>query len=112
MASCCGCKFLFGNGSGYSYYTWMDTYVECALGANPALLVDVNEPFDWSHDPEADNFPATQNGRCERYSAGPYITCDPDRENHPADEGAVDDEQIAAICKAAGYEWPRAHNKH
>lgn len=95
--SCVGCKFLYGDGSGYSNYTWMETYVRCALGLNNKLKGDQEEPFDW--DKENDQWKPTKNGRCSSYSPGIYITLDPDREEHPS-ESSSDQEQIDAICKA------------
>jgi hypothetical protein len=98
--SCVGCKFLFGDGDGYSNYTWMDTYVRCAKGNNK-LLDDANEPSDWTGrednpDPEKDNWPKTKEGRCSDYSVGPYITLDPDREIN-LDEDCPDEEQRKAL---------------
>lgn len=94
--SCVGCKFLFGDGSGYSNYTWMETYVRCAKNNNK-LLDDAEEPCDWTGDeanadPSKDNWSKTQNGRCADYSSGPYITLDPDREIN-LDEEVKDEEQ-------------------
>lgn len=107
--SCCGCKFLFGDGTGYSSYTWEETYVTCALDRNALLgeTQNAQRPEDWNQDPERDNWKRTRHGRCDRYAPGPYVICDPDREEHPADTEGVDDEQVAAICAVTGYRWPR-----
>lgn len=104
MASCVGCKFLYGDGSGYSNYTWMETYVRCALRLNPALEKDQEEPFEWAQTPEADSWAPTMNGRCHRYASGDYIILDPDREDHPADSSR-DAEQVRAICEADGLDY-------
>lgn len=101
--SCVGCKFLYGDGSGYSNYTWMETYVRCALKKNPELETDQEEPSGWQG-PEADVWPPTMNGRCDRYAVGPYITLDPDREDHPSD-ATSDEEQARAICEADGLDF-------
>jgi hypothetical protein len=107
--SCVGCKFLYGNGSGYSNYTWMETYVTCAKGKNPELN-QAEEPYNWDKSaPENDNWNPTQNGRCELYAEGPYLTLDPDRECWPADNKwrqwfdrleFVDEEQYIAIMES------------
>lgn len=103
MPSCVGCKFLFGNGEGYSNYTWMTTETTCAINANPKLPAEA--PYDWPHDDPAaagdDRWKPTANGRCERYAIGPYITIDPDREDHPS-ASTEDHEQIAAILASIG----------
>lgn len=97
MASCVGCKFLYGQGEGYSNYTWMETLVHCALNKNPALN-EAEEPYDWVKEP--DNWPKTRNGRCESYSEGPYMTLDVDGDDGPADF-TDDAEAIEAICKSS-----------
>ena len=110
--TCVGCKFLYGDGTGYSNWTWMDTYVKCALNKNPNLLKesdDTEEPCDWSargHEssevPGAqalnrnDNWQMTNSSACERWSPGDYITLDPDREIVLSDV-TKDQEQIDAI---------------
>lgn len=93
--SCCGCKFLYGNGEGYSNYTWLDTFVTCALDRNP--LLPSEEPCDW--DKENDNWDKTKNGRCEKYSEGNYIVIDPEREIILTEE-SDDAEQIKAISES------------
>lgn len=106
--SCVGCKFLYGDGSGYSNYTWMDTFVRCALGKNPKLTERHDEPEGFAakapQDTE-DKWPPTMNGRCERYASGVYIVLDPDREEYPGDTKGADDEQVRAICKADKMEY-------
>lgn len=101
--SCVGCKYLYGQGHGYSNYTWEETTVRCALDRNQALIDgNAEEGCDWVQDPEKDNFPATRNGRCEKYSGGAkYFTLDVDGENGPADS-TDDAEAIEAICKHSG----------
>lgn len=96
--SCVGCKFLYGDGSGYSNYTWMETYIRCALNKNALLTNDAEQPTNWPPTkPHDDKWLPTINGRCGNYSEGIFILLDPDREDHPADQSA-DDEQIKAIC--------------
>lgn len=99
--SCLGCKFLYSDGTRYSNFTWMDTYVRRALGRNEALKGDIEEPDDLADDPENDTWAPTMNGRCDRYSLGVHITLDPDRDNHPCFQ-SKDREQIEAICNADG----------
>ncbi|MHB1310501.1 MAG: hypothetical protein ACYC3L_00695 [Gemmatimonadaceae bacterium] len=99
--SCVGCKFLYSDGTGYSNYTWLETYARCALGKNEALKGDCEEPFDLTTDPAQDTWGPTMNGRCERYAAGVHVTLDPDREDHPSAQ-SEDAEQITAICAADG----------
>ena len=77
--SCLGCKFLYGNGTGYSNYTWMETYLECALDKNPNLK-DVEKPFDYEIQ-VIDNFIPTMNSRCEFYRSGEFIVLPPDRDD-------------------------------
>ena len=97
--SCVGCKFLYGQGEGYSNWTWESTSVECAKDKNPNLPKE--EPYDWKHDGGSDNWPATNDSRCELYAPGEYITLDVDGEMGPADE-STDQEQIDAIVKHSG----------
>jgi hypothetical protein len=98
--SCVGCKFLYGDGTGYSNYTWMETYARCALHLNPALEDNCEKPFNWPPDsPTDDQWGPTMSWRCDRYAHGSFITLDPDREGHPRDM-SDDDEQIRAICEA------------
>ena len=96
--SCVGCKFLYGDGSGYSNWTWLDTWVRCARDANPNLCRDEDKPYDWPAQGR-DEWPPTRASRCDLFSPGPFITLDPDREDHPSAE-AIDQEQADAICKA------------
>lgn len=97
--SCVGCKFLFGNGEGYSNYTWMSTEATCALDKNANLPAE--PPYDWCDGSKDDLWVPTKDSRCESYSPGPYIVIDPDREDHPAHE-TTDVQQIAAILSAIG----------
>lgn len=100
MPSCCGCKFLFGNGEGYSDWTWLDTEVTCAKGANPQLPAD--DPYDWKNDkPDEDQWDPTKNGRCALYDPGPFITLSPDRSESPEKLGA--DEEMSALLRAGGF---------
>lgn len=93
--SCVGCKFLFGDGNGYSDYTWLGTDIRCAKDRNPNL--PVNQPYDWNQ--ENDNLPATMNGRCTDYAGGPYIVISPDGNTN---DQPIDDEQKNAIGEARG----------
>jgi len=86
--SCLGCKYLYSHGRGYSNYTWEDTEIKCALELNNNLPAD--QPYDWSHrhDKETnlpDNWPKTNNARCNKYVAGNMVELDIDSENGPAD---------------------------
>lgn len=92
--SCLGCKYLYGDGHGYSNWTWMETYLTCALNANPNLN-GIDMPFDYTSQ-ESDEFEPTKNSRCLVYSEGKFITLDPDREI--VLENETDDiEQLLAI---------------
>ena len=100
--SCVGCKFLYGDGDGYSNYTWMETWVHCALDFNKELRNDHDIPHNLAKTkPEDDKWPPTASGRCECYSPGVFIVLDPDREDHPS-EVSQDQGQIEAICRADG----------
>lgn len=105
--TCRGCKFLYLDGSGYSNWTWMETYVRCAKEANPALLLDQSEPYDWQTQAEGeDMWPPTMNSRCELYSPGPLVTLDPDRQ-YDLNEFSNDQNQIETILQADRkiYSW-------
>lgn len=94
--SCVGCKFLYLLGSGYSNYTWECDYVCCALNLNDKLG-SIEKPFDWKDtDPAKDNWPATMNGRCERYAPGERIHLDVDGDDDLRDEGE-DFEALVAV---------------
>lgn len=93
MGSCVGCKFLFGDGRGYSDWTWLDTDVRCALDRNPSL--PDAEPFDWNMND--DNWGPTKDGRCTAFSPGPYIVVSPDGEPRT---DPIDAEQARAIMEA------------
>ena len=101
--SCVGCKYLCGIGNGYSDYTWMDTDAVCLKNKNPKL--PDSEPYDWSRDAVNDNWPATQNGRCDLYDEGPYILVSPD--GH-VDEEPVDLEQAELILDYCEWELSTA----
>lgn len=104
VVSCIGCKYLYSEGSGYSNYTWEETYVRCAKEKNPNLAHGgLEEPYDWNKNEENDNWPATNGSRCTYYSRGVYVELDVDGENGPADE-SDDEEQIDAICIHSGRE--------
>lgn len=78
--SCVGCKFLYAQDEGYSNYTVEDTDIHCAMGRNASL--PASKPYDWEWNIEtADNWPATNASRCERYVLGksmPHFDVDGD----------------------------------
>lgn len=108
--SCVGCKFLYGDGSGYSNYTWEETNVTCTKGKNPNLPKE--QPYDWNMSEDKDNWGPTQDGRCELYKEGSYIVLDPDRECWPRERAGKlcidepidfdDEEQYEAIVDDDG----------
>ena len=102
QTSCARCKFLYMHDVGYSNYTVEDTDVECALGRNPHLSSGPNGlPYDWNYNGK-DNWPATQNSRCERYEAAEdYIHLDVDGAVYP-DEFGLDAEAVAAVEEHSG----------
>lgn len=94
--SCLGCKFLYENGTGYSNYTWMETYLLCALDRNHNLLSgEIESPYGFE-DQKEDRFNPTKNSRCEKYDKGVFITLPPDRDEDLCDE-SEDFEQIDLI---------------
>jgi hypothetical protein len=95
--SCVGCKFLYGQGTGYSNWTWLDTDISCAKDKNPNLPAE--EGSDWTK--EHDNWPKTRDSRCELYAPGEMVTLDVDGEDGPGDY-TDDEETIAAICAHSG----------
>lgn len=95
--SCVGCKFLYGHGTGYSNWTWLDTDICCAKDKNPNLPAD--QPSDWNM--QSDNWKYTADSRCELYSPGEFFTLDIDGEDSP-DEYTNDEEAIVAICAHSG----------
>lgn len=104
--TCRGCKFLYLDGSGYSNYTWLESFARCARSANPALLADHSTPCDWEAQPEGvDIWPPTMAGRCGLYAPGVLITLDPDREDDPR-EALSDEEQVRAILDDDRKRYP------
>ena len=102
LVSCVGCKYLYAEVSGFSNYTWMETYVRCAKDKNPKLADGkAEEPYDWNKKAENDNWPMTNSGRCELYAAGKFVVLDVEGEDGPADK-SEDEEQIKAICEHSG----------
>lgn len=80
--SCVGCKWLYSQGSGYSNYTWTDTFIHCAQHKNPHLEAgDAEGCYDWNQDPERDNWDKTSRSRCELYAPGEMINLDVDGED-------------------------------
>lgn len=107
--SCAGCKYFYGNGSGYSNYTWMETIATCALGNADFGGADV--PYDWNRDPDNDNWNVTKDSRCGNYERGPYLVLDPDRECRPSSYskywetlGFMDVDQYRAIASSDDWE--------
>jgi hypothetical protein len=107
MNSCVNCKYLYQVDDGYSNYTVLNTYVLCAKERNENLISGaVEAPSDWNQEECSDNWPATQNARCELYAKLPEtnewpIQIDCDHEYGPADF-TKDEEAIAAICQHSG----------
>lgn len=93
--SCVGCKFLFFQDRGYSNYTVEETDTCCALGLNADL--PANAPYNWTASGGEDNWPKTNNSRCERYEHSDItIHLDVDGE-HPVEQQTGDSEVIDAI---------------
>lgn len=63
--SCVGCKFLYSHSYGYSDYTEMGTHICCWKEKNPKLPED--RPYDWNEHPDQDNWPLTNQSRCDEY---------------------------------------------
>jgi hypothetical protein len=100
--SCVGCKYLYQYGGGYSNYTWEEDFVCCAKGRNANLEAEAEAPCDWNNrSPNVDNWPMTNNSRCELYQDGPYVTLDVDGDDGPADH-TEDVEVIKLICEQTG----------
>lgn len=95
--SCMGCKYLYEQDCGYSNYTVEETEMRCAKDRNPNLPAD--RPWDWYKDD--DNWPKTQDSRCELYSPGKLVNLDVDGEESVASQ-TEDPEQLAAICAHSG----------
>lgn len=98
--SCSNCKFLYADGQGYSNYTWMDTYVRCALDRNTNLKDnDIDKPyFKGEVEKLFSVWDATASSRCDAYKPGKFLTLDPDRHCDELIE-CDDDEQVEAILK-------------
>lgn len=102
--SCYGCKFLYEQQTGYSNYTVEGGEVRCAKDANPNLPADT--PQDWNmveigqvpdgHD-NPDNWPKTNQSRCDRFKPGSWLQLAVDEDDDLLD-GKPDLEQVAAIC--------------
>jgi hypothetical protein len=89
--SCVGCKFLYSHDRGYSNYTVEETEMICAKDRNSKLPADV--PYDWKQEP--DNWPHTNESRCDLYAAGPFIRLDVDGEYTAAQQ--TDDAEVIAL---------------
>lgn len=75
---------------------WMMTLT--AQKAETANL-PAEKPYDWRDTP--DNWPKTNESRCELYQSGEFVALDVDGEDGPADYTS-DEEAIAAICEHSG----------
>ena len=93
--SCVGCKYLFRQDTGYSNYTVLETEIDCIRNRNSNL--PQNEPYDWKEDAAEDNWPATNDSRCELYAEGPQVYLDCDGEEKPEDF-TTDAEVLAAFA--------------
>lgn len=91
--NCFGCKYLFGRGHGYSDYTWMETYIECAKELNEHLPIEMCVGF---MDDEAPSLRllAVVAQECDQYEPGPFITVSPD--GNP-DDSFIDADQFKAF---------------
>lgn len=95
MASCVGCKFLYGQDIGWSNWTVTDTEVRCMLANNPMLPETM--PVDWiNSSPEEDNWPVTMNSRCHKYDEGEFFVLDVEGET-TIEVSSNDPEVIAAF---------------
>ena len=101
--SCVGCKFLFWKDQGYSNYTVEETVVFCALKRNPKL--PAYDPYDWVFGRNGwpkeskgapDNWPVTQNSRCEKHATGETVYLDVEGEES-VESQTTDAEVIDAI---------------
>lgn len=92
--SCIGCKFIYLQDSGWSNWTVENTDVICAKNRNPNLPAE--GPWDWEKEGK-DNWPKTQNSRCELYDVGQTIHLDVDGEAKPED--FTDDEEVITAIK-------------
>jgi hypothetical protein len=99
--SCVGCAFLYTEDQGYSNYTVEDTDVCCAADANPNL--PASEPLDWNMKADADNWPATNQSRCQRYEEGEMLRLDVEADD---DEIAERDALIARAFQRQGNGTP------
>lgn len=105
--SCIGCKFLYGDGQGYSNYTWMDTFMVCALGLSEKLRSgEVQKQYSYheAQQMNLENLSDDKNQelinyvgeRCNMFSPGPFIELVPDRDEDYREE-CIDEDQYVAI---------------
>jgi hypothetical protein len=106
--SCWGCKYLYSSGEGYSNFTWLETNVNCAKDRNPNL--PAGEPYDWNKDADADNWPKTNQSRCDLYAPGAWIELDIDGEVLP-DDYTQDAEVIEAVDQHSGRQEEHAQQR-
>ena len=102
--SCSKCKYLYFHDRGYSNYTVEETEVHCALDRNPRLIPAPNLPFDWMIS-EEDNWPLTNNSRCEMYEKAEnpaHFDVEGDNQLLRSEFAELDAEAKAAISKHSG----------
>ena len=107
--SCFGCKFLYGDGQGYSNWTWMDTFLICALSQSeklksgevqkPYTAYEQREPLTPEREAELLNLTGP---RCSFYSPGPFVELCPDRDEEYKDL-CIDEDQYEAIKKSDSH---------
>lgn len=105
--SCEGCKFLYADGEGHSDYTWMDTWIRCALDKNAYLKEHgFQEPLDWKEESNLlKRIAIFNNQQCDRYERGEFIQVSPDGNLCSYDSNGIhDDEQLLAIAEHRGYD--------
>lgn len=105
--SCIGCKFLYCQDFGYSNWTVEESMIDCAKDMNENLPDD--EPCDWNHKEDADNWPKTNTSRCSEFSEGEMIVLDVEGFINPHEE-TDDAEQAEAVAKHSG--WEDEHANH
>ena len=76
--------------------------MRCAKKRNTELLYNCKRPINWNNSsPEDDNWPMTNNSRCDLYSSGVYMSLDVDLETGPGDY-SDDEDQIIIIGQHCG----------
>lgn len=88
--SCVGCRFMMFKDRGWSNYTVEYTDVHCLLDKNRNLPAD--EPWDWKQDVDNDNWPFTNESRCDSYSGGNQMELDVDMKMEERNLESVDED--------------------